>query len=286
MKDAISPKQAARAIGASEASLKRWCDQGLLPATKTAGGHRRLPISGVVNFIRQRGMPLVEPEVLGMPATTGGGPGTLHRARQRIEQALIDGDGDRFRAAAFDLYLAGNSLAFISDRVISPTFAKLGEIWQHGSLEIFQERRAIEICTQWLFEIRQACEVVAPTSPYALGATLSGDPYTLPSMMIEVALRESGWNAESYGVNHPIETMLAAIRKKKPRLVWISFSAIRDPDQLIASWPEFYGEATRLNAMVAVGGRALTEEIRREMDYSVFCDTLHHLVTFLSSVRN
>ena len=49
MKKLISPKQVARAIGVSESTLKRWCDRGLIPMTKTAGGHRRMEVEAVVD---------------------------------------------------------------------------------------------------------------------------------------------------------------------------------------------------------------------------------------------
>ena len=47
----LSPKQVARALGVSESSLKRWCDKGLIPTERTAGGHRRLPLAGVLDFL-------------------------------------------------------------------------------------------------------------------------------------------------------------------------------------------------------------------------------------------
>ena len=71
MKELVTPKQVALAIGVSEASLKRWCDKGLLPFSRTPGGHRRLPISGVMQFVRKTGQSLVEPAVIGLPATIG-----------------------------------------------------------------------------------------------------------------------------------------------------------------------------------------------------------------------
>src|ERR687890_1060025 len=37
----LTSKEAARVLGVSEASVKRWADSGLLPMEKTAGGHRR-----------------------------------------------------------------------------------------------------------------------------------------------------------------------------------------------------------------------------------------------------
>ena len=66
----LSPKQVAHAIGASESSLKRWCDQGLLTTVKTAGGHRRIPVQEVLRFVREQNHAVVEPHILSMPATT------------------------------------------------------------------------------------------------------------------------------------------------------------------------------------------------------------------------
>jgi excisionase family DNA binding protein len=68
MVSAVTTRQAAQALGVSEASLKRWCDQGLLPSVRTPGGHRRLPLDGVVQFIRERRLALVRPSLLGLPA--------------------------------------------------------------------------------------------------------------------------------------------------------------------------------------------------------------------------
>lgn len=195
MDQLLSPKQVARAIGASEASLKRWCDKGLLPAVRTIGGHRRLPISGVLRFIRERGHALVRPEVLGMPATTGSGSGILERARDRIRIALEDGDEDRFRASAFDLYLGGRSVCEIGDRILMPVFDSIGHRWRRGTLEVYQERRAVEICTRWLHEMRAAMPPVSEQGPHAIGGTLAGDPYTLPTSLVELALREAGWRS-------------------------------------------------------------------------------------------
>ncbi|OYW17913.1 MAG: hypothetical protein B7Z55_11620, partial [Planctomycetales bacterium 12-60-4] len=66
-RELLTPKQVAVAIGVSESSLKRWCDRGILPTVRTAGGHRRIPTSGVLKFLQQSGHPLVQPEVLGLP---------------------------------------------------------------------------------------------------------------------------------------------------------------------------------------------------------------------------
>ena len=78
--DLVSPRQAARAMGVSESSLKRWCDQGLIRMTRTAGGHRKLPIAEVLRYVRDHNRPLLHPDLLGLPAASPGAVIGLGRA--------------------------------------------------------------------------------------------------------------------------------------------------------------------------------------------------------------
>ncbi|MBN8525321.1 MAG: helix-turn-helix domain-containing protein, partial [Planctomycetes bacterium] len=64
----LSPRDAARALGASESSLKRWVDAGELAARRTMGGHRRIPASEVLRFARAQGIVPRDPSPLGRAA--------------------------------------------------------------------------------------------------------------------------------------------------------------------------------------------------------------------------
>ena len=55
----ISPKEFAAAIGSSESSLKRWLDQGVIPCTKTPGGHRRIEVNEAIKYVRASDLTLV-----------------------------------------------------------------------------------------------------------------------------------------------------------------------------------------------------------------------------------
>ncbi len=285
MKDLLSPKQIARAIGVSEASLKRWCDRGILPAIRTVGGHRRLPVNEVVQFLRKTGHPMVRPEVLGLPATAGHGRETLETARSQLRPALEAGDEQRLARLVVDLYLAGHTACDICDQAIAPAFSDIGARWQHGEIEVYEERRACEVCMRILYQLERLLPSVSDTAPTAAGATAEGDPYALPTLMAEIVLREAGWRADSYGTGLPFATLAAAIRTVRPRLFWLSVSAIASVPEFLAGYARLYETAVGCGVPIVVGGRALTEDIRRTMQYSAHGDTLRHLVSFARTLN-
>ncbi len=285
MRDLLTPNQVARAIGASEASLKRWCDKGLLPTIRTAGGHRRIPIHGVMKFLRERGMPLIRPEVLGLPTSTGRGETTLERGFAGFRVAIEDGDEERARRVAIDLYLAGHSVCDICDFVIAEALHAVGSSWEHGRMEVYQERRGCEIALRVLFELRGFLPPLEPGAPYAMGGTLECDPYTVPTNMVELSLREAGWSAENHGTGIPVDTFCTAIARKRPKLFWLSVSAIESPDSFLRDYQILRGSAQAHGAAIVVGGVALTEEVRRGMVYSAHCDKLRHLIGFARTLK-
>lgn len=273
----------ARAIGVSESSLKRWCDSGKIPAVRTAGGHRRLPIAGVLAFLKASDLPVVEPEILGLPSATGSGVRTSDRACELLLQALIKGDEELSRRILFDLYLAGFRVARIGDEVISPALAEIGKAWGCGELELYEERRSCEIALRILHEIR----LTIPTpkdGPMAIGGTLTGDYYVLPTTLVELTLRQCGWRAISLGTALTAETLVHAIEGNRPRLVWVSASFIEDEMRFIESCAAIQDAAGKVNAALIVGGRELTESLRKKIRYSAYCDDLTHLESLARSL--
>jgi methanogenic corrinoid protein MtbC1 len=209
----------------------------------------------------------------------------LDRARQDIITALEAGDEARLRGLVFSLYLGGHTAVDICDLLLAPAFQELGARWQHGALEVYEERRGCEICLRVLYQLRQSLPTIPAEAPRAIGATLEGDPYMLPTAMVAIALREAGWNAESYGCWHPPETLEAAVREERPRLLWISVSTLDDGEAFVARYTSLYHSAVASGVAVAVGGRALTEHLRRRIEYSAYGDCLRHLVAFVATLR-
>ncbi|MCY2959438.1 MAG: helix-turn-helix domain-containing protein [Planctomycetota bacterium] len=261
----LTTRQVAFVLGISEASLKRWCDRGVLPSARTVGGHRRLPVHGVVEFARSRGFPLAHPEVLGLPPQAGRGHAVVDRGRLDLRRALLAGDEEVFRRLAFDPWLAGQPLAEVLERGVVPALDGLGLDVLHGVAEIYQERRAIEICLRFLHEVRGLLPPPADDAPLAIGGSAEHDPYLLPAAMVDLCLREAGWRTQALGIGIPLSSLCAAVEAVRPDLFWLSVSAAPDREALVAGWAELQERAVALGTATVVGGRALDAALRPRM---------------------
>jgi MerR family transcriptional regulator, light-induced transcriptional regulator len=283
MKELFTPKQIAKAIQVSESSIKRWCDQGLIAASYTAGGHRRVRVSSFLEFVKTNGYQITHPEELGLPVAIGQSKRALELSVQPFLDSLMRGDEMAARQIAVDLFLAENSVSRICDEVIARTFCEIGNLWQCGAAEIYQERRACEICQRVIYELRGLIPQAPIESPIAIGGTAEGDPYSLASMTVELVLRDHRWNANSLGYNLPFDTLHAAIKDHRPKLFWLSVSHLPDQERFVSGYRRLY-EEFQGDTFFVLGGRAMNEELRRQIKYSVFCDTLQHLEGFIESL--
>ena len=280
----VSPKQVARVIGVSESSLKRWCDQGLIRMERTAGGHRKMQISEVIRFVREHNHKLVNPELLGLPPVSDHAELGLTRSRTRLVDALLSGNELVARQIIFDLYLAKHPLSVIFDEVVAAAFREIGERWACEAADIYQERRSCGIAVRVLFDIRRVQASPDPAWP-AVGGTIEGDLYEMPSTMVEMVLREAGFQATFLGTSLPIASLARAVKETRPRLFWLSVSHIPDGFDLAAAVRVVADACNDIGAALVVGGRALTSELRQQMTYSAFCDTMQHLESFARTLK-
>jgi MerR family transcriptional regulator, light-induced transcriptional regulator len=253
----LTPRQVARAMGVSEASLKRWCDRGLIPSVRTAGGHRRLELGAVMQFLRESGRPLPAPEVLGLPSAVGKGPHVMGQAAHEATEALAVGDDERLRSLVFSLFLSNHSVAEIGDEIIARAFANLGDRWQHGTLAVYEERRACEIVMRLLHDLWRVLPRHGDDAPLAIGGTLVGDPYTVPNALVEVALRDARWRTVNIGCGLPATTIAAAIADLRPQLLWLSLASPAAAEEAQAGARDLAEAARVAETRIALGGRAV-----------------------------
>jgi len=280
----LSPRQVARALGVSESSLKRWCDRGLITATTTPGRHRRLSQQAVLDFLRTSRRPLVRPELLGLPLAAAARPSLASsEPGGRFQAALEAGDFNAIRRLLSEQRALGRKLSQLGDELIAPAFERIGQGWACGEVEVYQERRCVEVCGRLLHELLAELPAPAPDAPLAIGGAVDDDSYSLPTTLVELVLAENGWQAKSMGTRLPMGSLARAVQVERPRLVWISASHISDPEAFVARFDQFQAQVAG-SAAIVVGGRALTDDIRRRIRYSAFCDNLAHLESFLATL--
>lgn len=239
----LSPKQVAAAFGASESSLKRWCDQGLITTVKTAGGHRRIALQEALRFAREQNHAVVEPHLLSLPATTKRKARGIDGSAERLADALLANNEHECRASLFELYLAGESVSRIFDDVVTPAFRVIGDRWECQEAEVYQERNACQIMGRLMHELRSLQALPHPCC-LALGATIEGDQYVLPVTMAEIVLRSIDWDARLLGTSIPFDSLVKAVETHTPALVWLSVSFIADEAAFVAGFQDL-SEADR-----------------------------------------
>ncbi len=103
--------------------------------------------------------------------------------------------------------------------------------------------------------------------------------------MVEIALREAGWDAQSYGCDLPAATFVDALQHVRPRVLWLSVSAVETEAGFLEEYGALYHAAQKLGVAVLVGGRILTAPLRERMQYSAYGDNLRHAVAFVRALQ-
>jgi len=252
----LTPKDLADAIGASESALRRWVDGGRIRMSRTAGGHRRIPLQEAIRFIRQTGAPVVRPELLGLsPLELEAEGSAAATADDALFKALHAGNRAVARGLIVSSYLEGRGLAAIFDGPMRSAMDRMGQLWQHEPRGIMVEHRATGICVEIIAELRGLLPVADEHSPLAIGGAPQDDPYQLPTMMAAAVLAEAGYRDINFGPNTPVELLGHEAIDRKARLVWLSISAEQEEKSLRAAIKKLAGELARHKIDLILGGR-------------------------------
>jgi methanogenic corrinoid protein MtbC1 len=281
MKQVVSPSQLARAVGVSESSVKRWVDGGLLGARRTAGGHRRIPVSEAIGFVRGSGLAFQQPEALGLTDLTQAGLASEAELEERLFKLLLDGRTLGVSRLVVSAYVGGAGIAELCDGPVRGAMRRIGELWHASESGVYVGHRATAICDQVLGQLRML--MPAPeegaTLPVALGGALEGDTSTLPSLMVSLVLAAEGLEPMNLGPSTPIEALERAIEHEQPRLVWLSVSHLEDPLRLL-DVVQLAEQLSSSGIPLALGGRALSQHVLPPSESIYFARSLTELAAF------
>jgi excisionase family DNA binding protein len=280
----VTTAQVGQALGVSVTTVKRWVDDGILPAHRTAGGHRKLLVADVVRLARAGNLPQADlSRLIPLRAAALTDPAALY---DQFRAAVVGADAAMIRSVLYAGYRAGTPVETLADRVIAPALAALGHDWEAGRAGVATEHRVTQACVSALYELRgQLRAETRKGRPVAVGGAPEHDHTVLPSLLAKLTLLDAGWEAVNLGPHTPLEAFATAIDEFSPRLLWLSVSHLHDPPTFLADYRKLYALCEARSVAVAVGGSGLQPTVRASMTYTAFGDGMTQLLAFARSLH-
>jgi excisionase family DNA binding protein len=225
----LTSAEVAQMLGVTAGSVKRWADLGLIQCARTAGRHRRFTSEEVDRFRRER-------------STTSPGPARL------LDRLLSDCDTHQVLADLYGERARLGSWWKVAESLV-PLLVEIGERWAGGSLSILEEHVATERLSRAISRI--ADELPARSgAPRVLLATAEGEEHTLGLSLVELVVREWGWQGVWAGRRTPLAEVVAHVAGGTVDAVAVSASEVCAAGDLLA-------QTERLGAICRAGDVAL-----------------------------
>ncbi len=285
----LKTQQLALALGMSMSTIKRLVDAGEIRAARTSGRHRLIPVDEAIRFARSRNLRVDHLETAFPPQPTGSKP-SIAISTWVADLADALGQGAEREARRIVLEASrGTPADELADELIAPAMRIVGDGWECGRIGVHQEHQATRILEQLLLSLiaveRERNGPAAATTPLALGAATEDDPYTLAGLLCELLLLQRRWSVTNFGANLPLPALAHAVEQRRPRLVWISINHLEDEGRFRREYQAVFEAAKRAGAAVALGGHALTPELRTRLEAACLCERMGHLAEFLRHIN-
>lgn len=282
MQRLLTTTEFALAIGTSESSARRMADAGDVEIHRTRGGHRRIPVAEVIRYVRETGVSIVRPDVLGLGHDAA--VLTPDSYDERLLAALREGHSAQVTGILQAMFAAGTTIADICDGPIRSAMAAIGRQHPADRRAIFIEHRATALCIRALNQLHFSLPVPDETAPEAIGCAPAGDGYLLPSLMASLVVHEAGLSETNLGPNTPLDVLADAIEDERPALAWLSISTpihSRTTDHEIRKLAE---TAAASGCHLVIGGRhSSTLQLPADAPVTA-CDSLVQLSQFAAGL--
>ncbi|HWV36149.1 MAG TPA: MerR family transcriptional regulator [Thermomicrobiales bacterium] len=256
----------------SHSSLRFLEREGLLNATRTAGGHRLYSAEDVdrvrtikrwqeqrlsLREIRER---LLELDRLPVPSVLA----------EESLQRLVAGDLEAARQSLLSAADVGLSLEVLFGDVIQRVLIEVGNRWQAGDLMVAQEKEISELMREVIVELTLRSAGTA-TGPRLVAACVEGERHELGLRMVCGILRAREYDVRFLGadvaprflveamrLHHPVAVLLSATLPERLGAVEAAIEALGSlsnedaPPSVIVGGPGIAGESGRVRSLGAI----------------------------------
>lgn len=209
-KTVLTTTEAAGMAAVAPSTIKRWADQGMLPFSRTAGGHRRFERFAVERLLRE-------------PLTTAYLGDSVGGAWIRV---LVDGRRHEIDGRLLEARSRLGAWFRVADELAS-ALVLMGREYACDRLTIAEEHIASDALTRALARMGDALPIRID-GPKCLLACVEEDEHTLGLSLAELCLRELGWAPLWLGRRTPVGEVVRLVRGGALSLVAFSASALLD----------------------------------------------------------
>jgi len=230
----VGAGEAARRLGVAPATIQRWADQGLLHVERTAGGHRRIPVTELRRFISSS-----------RPAQHDG-------PLADWVKTLMSGDAWGISSALIAARQRAPNWATAADEVAS-AIGELGRSWEAGECAVYEEHLASEL-------LRRAIARCADDLPRrengrrAALLSVEGERHTLGLSLAELVFAENGWRALWIGEGPPESELERIVEKHRPNVLAVSASSACAPAAVVQYQRALTKVASRARVQMILAG--------------------------------
>lgn len=289
----LTSKEAARVLGVSEASVKRWADSGLLPMEKTAGGHRRFRPEDLA-ALRRAGATAAEAPLQRKRAAPPAreaqapelAPGRAAALAEETFRALLDGGDEELSLLLVTLHLGGQSVGRIADRLLCAAMRRVGDLWHAGELSVAEEHVATRTAAVALQRLQTSLQRPAGDDGVrALCCSVEDDFHELPLRLAGLTLEASGLAVFDLGTSTPFSALAEAVHRFRPELVCVSSTVLLRLDRAVYEYAGFHKATRRAGAAVVLGGAGFGEEgVRRRLPADLHAESFSQLEEFVGAL--
>ena len=278
----LTTRDVAKLLLVSEATVKRWADDGLLLPKKTVGGHRRFSIQSVARLRREQGIsPAAQSPTKRVRKRN---PRSLPSAESFSELLLSENEAEA-TAQLIDAYLQNHALATLFDTTITNAMHRVGDLWFNGTITIADEHLATRVMLSALQKLRGIVVPGHPTGLKAVSCGLEGDLHELPIHLAEIIFESEGWDISNLGPNTPLFTLRDMVAQKKPDLVCISARSIVDLDRATTEYAQLRKIIEKSNGTAVLGGEGFRDSnLRQRFPTEFYAESFAGLSTFLKEL--
>jgi len=223
----LTTTEAAEVAAVAPSTLKRWADQGLLPFSRTAGGHRRFERLAVERLLREQ------------PASIShGDPVAISWVR-----CLVDGRRHEIDGRLLEARGRLGSWCCVADE-LAVALAEMGRQWERHGITIAEEHVASDALARALARMGDALPIRID-GPRCLLACAGEDDHTLGLSLAELCLRELGWTPLWLGRRTPVAEVVRVVRTAHVAIVALSASALLGDEHALRAISDEVGSACK-----------------------------------------